>query len=203
MNTASNISPPPSKTRSRVVLLLLALCFMAPILTALLLQSPLLRYQAEPTRNFGELLQPVVPISVAALVTTQIAADAKVEAQWTLLFIAPAQCGNCAAQLDLLAHIRQATGRELDRVKLEVISAQNLNLPAQAGFTVRTGTPAQLQNLTQQLGLNQGGLVIVDPLRNAMMRYPSDFDGSKVRKDLARLLKASQVGKSQSSGVIS
>jgi hypothetical protein len=203
MNTASNSALPPSKTRSRLVLLLIALCFMAPILTALLLQSPLLRYQAEPTRNFGALIKPVVPISVSALLTTQIAADAKVEAQWTLLYIAPADCGSCSKELDLLAHIRQATGREIDRVKLEVISAQNLNLPKEAGFTVRTGTPEQLQNLRQQLGLNQGGLVIVDPLRNAMMRYPSDFDGSKVRKDLARLLKASQVGKSQSSGVIS
>ena len=60
-----------------------------------------------------------------------------------------------------------------------------------------------VEALLQELGLQAGGLVILDPLRNAMMRYPSAFDGSKVRKDLARLLKASQVGKKQSTGVIS
>lgn len=192
----------PSKSRSRLALILIGLCFLAPILIALAFQSPLMRFSPAPTKNLGELIHPVQPIDATEFDTLLAIAPGPREANWGLVYLPPAACGACTAELDLLAHIRQAMGRDLDRVQLEVISAQRFDLPKEAGFSVRLASRDQYQALVARLGLVDGGLVILDPLRNAMMRYPSQFDGSKVRKDLARLLKASQVGKSQSSGVI-
>ena len=37
-------------------------------------------------------------------------------------------------------------------------------------------------------------IYLVDPLGNVMMRYPRDADPSRMKKDLARLLRASRIG---------
>jgi hypothetical protein len=37
-------------------------------------------------------------------------------------------------------------------------------------------------------------IYIIDPQGNLMMRYPPHADPSKIKKDIARLLKVSQVG---------
>lgn len=208
-NNATN-SPghSPSKLRARLTLGLIALCFGTPVFLALLFQSPLLNYRPAPTKNLGELISPVVALpeldkdSNASLVTTQSAAVTNADAQWTMLYFPPTACGNCVEQTSMLAHIRVAMGRELGRVKLELISPSAFALPPEANFTVRRSDAKKHAALLQSLGLTEGGVVLLDPLRNAMMRYPANFDGSKIRKDLARLLKASQLGKKQSSGVI-
>ena len=201
----------PSKLRGRLTLGLIALCFGAPVFLAILFQSPLLNYHPAPTKNLGELISPVVPVQLpeandatnAGLVTTQSAPEINAEGQWTMLYFPPTACGPCVEQTSLLAHVRLAMGRELGRVKLELISTREFALPTEANFTVRRSEAKKHAALLQSLGLSDGGVVLLDPLRNAMMRYPANFDGSKIRKDLARLLKASQLGKKQSSGVIS
>ena len=37
-------------------------------------------------------------------------------------------------------------------------------------------------------------LYLIDPLGNLMMRFPKDADPTKVKKDIAKLLKASAIG---------
>jgi len=37
-------------------------------------------------------------------------------------------------------------------------------------------------------------IYLVDPLGNVMMRYPRDADLSRMKRDLARLLRASRIG---------
>ena len=49
------------------------------------------------------------------------------------------------------------------------------------------------------LPVEQGGkpddhLYLIDPLGNLMMRFPKDADPTKVKKDIAKLLKASAIG---------
>lgn len=213
-NNSLNITDPiptSNKLRGRLTLGLIVLCFVAPVFLAMLFQSPLLNYHPAPTKNLGELINPVVPVPLpesndganADFVTTQYAPEINADGQWTMLYFAPSACGSCVEQTSLLAHVRLAMGRELGRVKLELISPSNFTLPPEANFTVRRSNPSKHAALLHDLGLIDGGVVLLDPLRNAMMRYPANFDGSKIRKDLARLLKASQLGKKQSSGVIS
>jgi hypothetical protein len=40
----------------------------------------------------------------------------------------------------------------------------------------------------------QGSLLIMDPLGNLMMKYPAGYDPYKVRNDLSKLLRISQIG---------
>lgn len=42
--------------------------------------------------------------------------------------------------------------------------------------------------------MQQGGLWIMDPLGNLMMKYPPGYDPYKVRSDLSKLLRISQIG---------
>jgi hypothetical protein len=37
-------------------------------------------------------------------------------------------------------------------------------------------------------------IYLIDPLGNLMMRFPKDADPSKMKKDIAKLLKASRIG---------
>ena len=37
-------------------------------------------------------------------------------------------------------------------------------------------------------------IYMIDPLGNLMMRFPKDADPNKVKKDIAKLLKASSIG---------
>jgi hypothetical protein len=191
------------KKRSKLPLFLIALCFFAPVIVAWFLQSPLSDYKPQPTKNFGDLITPVVPIDFAQFQAQQTSPKSAAEAQWSLLYLPAANCGACEDRVKLLAHIRQAAGREIDRVNLHIISDRRFELPAEAKFSTFLAIPADLQKLQQRLRLsNDGGLLIVDPLGNAVMRFAGDFDGTKVRKDLMRLLKVSQTGKSKSTGVI-
>ena len=207
MNSTISAAPAVhSKLGGRLTLILIAFCFAAPVFLAMLFQSPLLHYRPTPTKNLGVLISPVVPVNLlgpnSGLVTSQSAVETIAEAQWTLLYLAPAACGACVEQTSMLAHVRVSMGRELGRVKLELISPSAISLPPEANFTVRRSEPSKHSALLASLGLSDGGVVLLDPLSNAMMRYPANFDGSKIRKDLARLLKASQLGKKQSSGII-
>ncbi len=211
MSLASPSAPlaqKPNRARSRTVLIMLALCFVAPIAIALALQSSWIDYNPAPTRNFGALISPVVAVQNASAAIRQQAPANAAEAQWTLLYV-PGACGACTQELDLLAHIRQATGREMSRVNLTIWAVQDFTLPpAQAKFSVHGFDARTLAQWKQQLGLpEQGGVVFVDPLGNAMLRHVpannGELDGSKIRKDLMRLLRAAQAGKRQSTGIMS
>jgi hypothetical protein len=188
-------SNPKSRSQSRLVLLLLASCFFAPMLIALALQTPLLHWRPEATKNFGELLSPVVPLAGLLPPVTQAARGNVGDGVWTLLWLAPADCSQCAPRVRELEAIREIQGRNFDRVRLELIS---LAPPAMAaGWSVRVADQATLARLRFAAGMVGGGVLMLDPFGNAMMRYPEDFDGTKVRKDLTRMLKTSQAGRTE------
>jgi hypothetical protein len=188
-------SNPKSRSQSRLVLLLLSSCFFAPMLIALALQTPLLHWRPEATKNFGQLLSPVVPLSGLLPPVTQAARGNVGDGVWTLLWLAPADCSRCAPLVRELEAIREIQGRNFDRVRLELIS---LAPPAMAaGWSVRVADSATLARLRFATGMVGGGVLMLDPFGNAMMRYPEDFDGTKVRKDLTRMLKTSQAGRTE------
>jgi hypothetical protein len=204
MTTASNnaiddpAAKPRSKRRSRTVLILLFAMFLAPILVALLMQSTWFHVTFQPTRNFGELLQPVVPVPLGN--AQQPGKATQAEAVWTLLYLPP-ETGTNTDIVRLLQQVRLTQGRNQDRVKLELISGAVSTVDAI--WRTQALSSAELIELRRKLGVGaEGAVLILDPFRNAMMRHPGLIDGTKLRKDLARLLRASQAGKARSEGVI-
>jgi cytochrome oxidase Cu insertion factor (SCO1/SenC/PrrC family) len=69
--------------------------------------------------------------------------------------------------------IREYDGTHMLRVKPEVLAAW---LPAESGTTARDH------------------IYMIDPIGNLMLRFPKDADPNKMKKDIAKLLKASGIG---------
>lgn len=195
----------PRRQRVQFVLLLLAL-FLPVILSSWLYFTG---WRPSGTKNFGELMQPARPLSELPLrswegqPTTLHALPRK----WTLLYIAPAQCGGaCEQALHNIRQVALAQGKERDRVQTVLVSGGearawlNYVLKDQTGFIVLTGSPAELDAFTREFGRPQGPAVageriyLIDPLRNLSLSYPANADPSGMRKDLKHLLKVSQIG---------
>lgn len=195
---AAGPTKPGSKTRSRLTLILLFALFFAPVAISLLLQTPMFHYNAPATKNFGAMISPVVPVPDG--LARQAGLQTNAAAPWTIMLVPGVDAIDPTA-LKLLETIREAQGRHIDRVRLEVIETAPIS--AGSAWRVKTFSPEALALLRTQLGLPEtGGVVILDPFRNAMLRHSGAFDGSKLRKDLARILRISQAGKPQSEGLI-
>jgi hypothetical protein len=131
--------------------------------------------------------------------------------RWLLVRVGPAACDAvCTQQLWVMRQLRLTTGRDRDRVErlwlvtdtskppdetladyegtwtLSVDAASLADWPEQ-----NPGSPS-VQGATASLASSH--LWLVDPLGNLMMRFPSDPDPAKMKKDILKLLKASRVG---------
>jgi hypothetical protein len=63
-----------------------------------------------------------------------------------------------------------------------------------SGTLLLTGAPDAVDSIIRQGALEPDRTYIVDPLGNLIMSYPPDANPSGMRKDLSRLLRASQIG---------
>ncbi len=131
--------------------------------------------------------------------------------RWLLVRVGPAACDAvCTQQLWVMRQLRLTTGRDRDRVE-RLWLVTNMTSPTAETLADYEGTwalsvdAASLsdwpeQNLESPLAqgvtapLASSHLWLIDPLGNLMMRFPSDPDPAKMKKDILKLLKASRVG---------
>ncbi|MEM9301459.1 MAG: hypothetical protein AAGE01_05075 [Pseudomonadota bacterium] len=178
----------PSNLRSRLTLLAIVALFLAPVLAAVFLQSRMSDYAPEASRAYGELVSPVVALPDPARAALP---DAQA---WTLV-VPPAACAEaCTELLDLLGRLDRALGRHADEVA-ELVFFDGTP-PAGEGAAVASPVPPAWQALLVEQGWADAGAILVDPLGNVMMRYPVDFDPSRMKRDLERLLKYSKFNES-------
>lgn len=92
-------------------------------------------------------------------------------------------------------------GKDIARIRrLAVIFNQaDQPLPKQwqeDGRLLKAVPSAQLLDTIRKIGTGgqPGGLVVMDPLGNLMMKYDPGYDPYKVRNDLSKLLRISQIG---------
>lgn len=172
--------------RRQLQLLLIIAAFVLPALIATLLQTRWFHWDPQTTRNRGDLIKPVIALADSEPLT-RVFADGK---RWSVLVRIPAVCdAPCARRIALLSRIREAQGKDMERVQMVAWPA--------AGQAVEplwtTWQPDAA--LASRLALDEGAVMLVDPLGNAMMRYRSDDDPTDVRKDVAHLLRWSKIGK--------
>ncbi len=181
-------------TRTQLKLLLLLAVFAAPALAAWLVYA---WWQPSRLGNYGELLPPQ-PLVLPALLdpTGQTTPWTALRGKWVLLVVAPGNCdGACAHAAYLARQARLAQGREQERIERVLLgSSGDMAWPHRDGaYRALLGQPGN--PLAQPGGaLAQGGLFLVDPLGNLMMRFPDKADGKGVIRDLRQLLKASRIG---------
>lgn len=177
--------------RGRKALLLIGLCFAAPMLVALILTQS--GWMPSGRRNYGELLQTTAALSNVKLEDGSDFVWKKApEWYWTLLVRVPASCTDaCLARLDLVANVREALAQNATKLRIAVVDP----LPQGATLGKASGVYALMQPVDSSIDavipqpVNEPRLVLVDPNGYAILRYPEQADLGRVRKDLAKLLK--------------
>lgn len=200
---------PESRKRSALTVLAIVVLFLAGLIIAYLLVAGGWRLGA--ARNYGELVQPVRPISDAAL--TDFAGRplrfSALKGKWTLLYLGSAECPKpCTDNLYKMRQITAAQGREAHRIQQVFIvtdagarDALRHAIADYPGTTVLFGSADTVADLARQFSLPAGTpldglhrIYVVDPLGNFMMSYPADADIRRMNKDIRLLLRASLIG---------
>jgi hypothetical protein len=151
--------------------------------------------------NYGELVSP--PQSLPAVLGTGTdgrpfgAADLR--GKWALVHVDGGDCrGACARKLYNMRQVRLAQGKNMDRIERIWLVSDDAAVAADDPELYAGMIVARVQDVAA-LGLSAAGNVrdhvyLVDPLGQVMLRFPKDADPSRMKKDLSRLLRVSQIG---------
>lgn len=183
---------------NRRKLLLVALVFLAPLVGAYALF-----FLWHPSRftNYGEL---IAPVSVGAITLStdhgQPFALAGLRRRWVLLTVDSGACDElCRRKLWVMRQVRLAQGKEMDRLErawllTDAVRPEAALASYHAGLVFLRDPAEQLTGLLPAKGLRRDHIYLIDPLGNVMMRYDRDVDPSRMKKDIEKLLRVSQVG---------
>jgi len=202
-------SAPGPSTRGRRVLILVVFLFLLPVVSATWLYISGWRPEGRSLAH-GELVQPARPVGDNVLKsmdgTPYRLSDLR--GRWALVYLGPLPCADdCRNGLYKMQQVRLAQGRDAARVE-RVMIATNAGSDAlrelakqYPGLLAVGGARATLQSLAREFVSSQGTALdvpgrvyLIDPIGNLVMSYAPDADPSGMRKDLARLLRLSQVG---------
>jgi len=180
---------------------LLAVC-VAPVLASYFAYYVI---RPEGRTNYGDLVTPpsAMPDSMP-LHTLEGAAVAprSLHGQWLLVVVADAACDAvCETNLYLQRQLREALGREMERVDKVWLITDDATPRPEVLDAVGAGTPVNVlrvaqDELAQWLAPARGHdlgehLYVVDPMGRWMMRQPARPDPARTKRDLERLLRAS------------
>lgn len=199
--SAATTAPPSHWRRYRALYLLLAVC-AAPVVasyTAYYLLPPGGRI------NYGALIEPQRPLPALGLrhLDGTAVAASSLRGSWTMLQVDGGDCdAACEKKLWKMRQVRLTAGRDADRVQRvwlivdEAPLATALLREYDGTLFLRAGRDevAAYLPLADLSGTPADHIWLVDPLGNLMLRWPKDADPSRMKKDLARLLKASGIG---------
>lgn len=194
-----------SVRRGRRHLLLIALLFLIPVVLATSLYFGGWRPQGRALHH-GELVQPVYPVSDIALRKADGASYRfhALRGSWTFVTFSHLPCEQvCRNNLYKMQQVRLTQGKDAGRVQRAVIAigsdSELSTLQTEyPGLMAFTGAPPEIQKMINEFagpsGAGQDRVYLMDPLGNVVLRYVPDADPSGMRKDLARLLRLSQIG---------
>ena len=174
-----------------------------------IIASYLTYYVIKPTgrNNYGALIDPRLhPIPEATLHATELDGTvsplSQFKGKWIMLQTGPSDCQQaCKDLLFAMQQLRLTQGKEMERIERVwlITDKEPLDTLVMREFDGTNMLRVDGAALAAWLPVEQGGkaedhLYLIDPLGNLMMRFPKDADPGKVKKDLAKLLKASAIG---------
>lgn len=199
--------PSPRRTaqqRGRLKLYLVIAICAAPVLASYFVYY---RVRPEARSNYGDLIEPQRPAPPLHLKTLdgRIFDFASLRGKWTMLMVAGGDCP--AACVDRLYHLRQVrltTGKDRDRVERvwlipDATPLSTMLIREYDGTEMLRADPEELERwlsiaASESRAAYADHIYIVDPLGNLMMRFPSNADPNRTKRDLAKLLRASRIG---------
>jgi len=183
---------------NRKIIVLVFALFTLPVLVAVLLNSRWIDWAPGETRNFGDLVSPVVPLPEGPWLSSDgsaVSSDDLLDL-WQIVHVRQTPCNEtCMEDLYWLRQVRQAQDRHVPEVGLVLVSEAQVNAQQRArimeltdAFTIIDG-PGATELIASFPGNESDGLrYIVDPLGNIMMVYREAADPNDIRRDLGRLL---------------
>lgn len=201
MPKAANEARPRTRSGRIKMLLVWAVC-AAPVVA-----SYFTYYVIKPQGrvNYGTLITPPKPLPTEGDMTLvdlneRAVKPASLKGQWLLVAVSGGACDHaCEHQLYLQRQLRETLGKDKDRLdRVWLIPDRE---PVRAGlleglrnaWVLRTDAASLQRWLAPEAGQAMAShLYLVDPRGDWMMRFPVDADPSRIKKDLARLMKANE-----------
>ena len=205
----SATSVPAARKRSRLPLVLVFLCTLAPIVAAFVVYyNP--QWWPDDASNYGTLVTPQRPMPAAGELTLTTLDGQPFDLQtlkgkWLLVAADGAACPeSCARKLYIARNSHASQGKNVDRLARSGSSPTTRRCRTRCWRPTRARsccapTPASSPASCSPASSNRprplaAPIWIIDPLGNLMMQYPADADGVKVRKDVSKLVYNSRVG---------
>jgi cytochrome oxidase Cu insertion factor (SCO1/SenC/PrrC family) len=124
------------------------------------------------------------------------------QGKWIMLQVSSSDCSPiCQNTLLNMRQLRLMQGKERSRIeRVVLITDQNpietslLREYDDVHFLRADAKRIKAWLPVEQDGVEYDRIYLIDPSGNLMMRYPADADPNKVKKDIAKLLKASAIG---------
>jgi hypothetical protein len=155
--------------------------------------------------NYGQLILPAVALPAPDVMPLVDLAGrpvlpAELKGQWLLVTVSGGACdAACEKHLYLQRQLREMLGRDKDRVDRVWLVDDRAPvraelLPAlQQAWVLRVAPDELARWLKPEVGQPLSAhLFLIDPKGDWMMRFPASADPNRIKKDLARLMKANE-----------
>lgn len=193
-------------------LLIIFAFFLLPLLLAWFMYTGVIDFKVESTRNYGNLVEPQVPVSWTGLTLETRSGNhgggkqgssvaAALERHWVILYPIDPSCDpDCISRATLLRQVHRASGRNQDRVRIALVAQGRMSGETRANlsavyprFTLISDPDGVLDQALASAdhAVGNGGgstTYLVDPLGNLMMLYGAGSDLNGLNKDLKLLL---------------
>ncbi len=189
-------------TKNRLKLIFIAGMFALPVISAWLIFNNPQWLEGGETKNYGELIQPVITSDLTEYVLDGDEKDlSDLKGRWVLLHIdMDAQCLElCEKTVHLIHQLHVLLNKDAKRLK-RVYLNNSLGditpfLSQAPDLYIFQWNDQLLEELKSKVGdLADDDVLLMDPLVNIMMKYSKDADPYGIQKDLKHLFKASQIG---------
>jgi hypothetical protein len=192
-----------NKLSPRISLVIIAAVFLLPLLLAWFMYSGTIDYKPGTTRNFGDLVEPPVPLNWEQIQLISEADEPSVRAaidvfdqHWVVLYRVTGDCGpSCVQDLTSLRQVHRAAGRNQSRIMLTLLlegegQADTMQLLREiySQFNFVRDPSGEAASSLDQAAAKPIGAYLIDPLGNIMMTYAAGADPNHLKQDLKRLL---------------
>lgn len=201
----------PSKRRSRLGLITLAVLFLGPMFAAFFAYQS--GWQPGGQTAHGQLLNPARPLPELALsgvIEGEAVPERLLRREWTMLYVGNADCGeSCQQTLYNMRQVWKSLGRRSKRVQgVYLLADQQDNAALQAfmlaehkGMTLAQTLAADNEQWVDFFALDgsikplqEDNIYILDPLGNLVLIYRPQDPPKGLLSDLKKLLRLSQIG---------
>jgi len=186
----------------RISLVIIAAMFLLPLLLAWFMYNGTIEYRPAVTRNFGQLVEPPLPLAWEDIVLMPGAgesASGTVQAfgnHWVILFSVPDPCLEaCFQEVIALRQVHRAAGRHQSRIRIALLmhkpvsgEVENRLRNTYSKFHLINDPSGKLGLTLEKAAAGESGAYLIDPLGNIMMAYEAGADPNHLKQDLIRLL---------------